>query len=307
MAYNLLAGWGENVAGRTVFGLQIVQKAAGTILLVGLAAFSYFEPEETVKVTGLAGHTAQTQLAIIFIIAQIIGALVASMTMKPVEALIHRLTPQSPAEVLSKPVFLLREALSDPSAALDLAIRELARLTVRLPLLLDHVRAEPDMTTPAPATLRTASATLAGTVKSYLTTLLDNQPGRTELATALLLEDATGNITSLNEAMAELVSTIPQAANLPTTGSLIEALHALLMMVADYTEDLNDPEMVLHLLGDRDQLMEDLRKRLSASSSAAPAMQDAVFRMTILFERVVWLARRLVIDLSQAHRTLSAG
>jgi phosphate:Na+ symporter len=197
-------------------------------------------------------------------------------------------------------VFLLREALSDPSAALDLAIRELARLTVRLPLLLDHVRAEPDRNTPATATLRTASVTLAGTIKSYLTTLLDNQPGRTELATALLLEDATGNITSLNEAIAELVSTIPLAAALPTTGSLIEALHALLMMVADYAEDLDDPEMVLHLLGDRDQLMEDLRQRL-------PAMQDAVFRMTILFERVVWLARRLVIDMSQAQRTLAAG
>ncbi len=307
MAYNLLAGWSENVAGRTVFGLHIVQKAAGSILLVAMVVFSFFEPEETAKITELAGQTAQTQLAVIFIVVQIAGSLVASMTMKPVVALIQRLTPQSQTEVLSKPVFLLREALSDPSAALDLVIRELARLTVRLPSLLDHVRAEPDMTTPVAAILRTASATLAGTIKSYLATLLDNQPGRTELATALLLEDATGNIASLNEAMAELVTTIPQAAKLPTTGSLIEALHALLMMVADYAEDLDDPELVLHLLGDRDQLMEDLRKRVSASSSAAPAMQDAVFRMTILFERVVWLARRLVIDLSQAHRTLSAG
>jgi phosphate:Na+ symporter len=309
MAYNLLAAWSENEAGRMVFGLQVVQKAAGTLLLVALAILSAHKPEEAAAIMGFLGHSPEGQLAIIFAIAQIVGSFIASLTVKPAGALIHRLTPQNPSEVLSKPAFLIREALNDPPAALDLVIRELARLTVRLPLLLDHVRAEPEPGSPPAATLRAASTALAGIIKSYLTSLLDHQPGRAELATALLLEDATGNIAALNEALGELVSTVPAAAALPTTGSLVEALHALMMMVADYAEDPNmdDPEMVLHLLGDRDQLMEDLRQRLSASSSAAPAVQDAVFRMTILFERVVWLARRLVIGLSQAQRALSAS
>jgi phosphate:Na+ symporter len=306
IAYNYLQGSGENVTGRLVFWLQLVQKAGGTVLLAVLAIVAAVSPEKGTAIMRLAGTNAEAQIAIVFTIAQIFGSLVTSVAAKPAEALIRRLTPQSPAEALSQPAFLLREALNDPATALDLAIRELARLSIRIPQMLDHVRAEPDGATPPAGTLRTASVALSGTVKSYLTTLLDNQPGRSELATALLLEDASGNITSLYEALAELVSTVPQAARLQTTGSLIEALHALLTMVAEYAEELDDPEIALDLLGDRDQLMEELRQRLSASASAAPAMQDAVFRMTILFERVVWLARRVVIDLSQAHRTMTA-
>jgi phosphate:Na+ symporter len=307
VAYNLLQGSNENITGRLVFGLQAVQKAGGTVLLVALAVIAAVSPEDGAAIMHLAGNNAEAQIAIVFTLAQIFGSILTSATAQPMEELIRRLTPQSPAEALSQPAFLLREALSDPAAALDLAIRELARLGVRLPLMLDGVRAEADTATPPAATLRTASVALSGTVKSYLATLLDNQPGRSELATALLLDDASGNIISLYDALAELVSTVPQAAKLPTTGSLIEALHALLMLVADYAEELDDPEIALNLLGDRDQLMEDLRQRLSASAAAAPAMQDAVFRMTILFERVVWLARRMVIAISQAQRALTAA
>lgn len=306
LAYNFLQGSSENITGRLVFGVQVVQKAAGTLLLVGLAVDAAVAPEQGSRILSLAGNNPEAQIAIVFTVAQIFGSIVTSLVANPVEAFIRRMSPQSPAEALSQPAFLLREALNDPAAALDLVIREIGRLGARLPQMLDHVRAESDLTTPPPATLQTASLALSGTVKSYLTALLDNQPGRSELATALLLEDAAGNVISLYDTMAELVATVPQAAKLQTTGSLIEALHALLTMVAEYAEDLDDPEMVLDLLGDRDQLMDELRQRLSASASAAPAMQDAVFRMTILFERVVWLARRVVIDLSQAQRALTA-
>jgi hypothetical protein len=34
-------------------------------------------------------------------------------------------------------------------------------------------------------------------------------------------------------------------------------------------------------------------------------MLDALFRMTILFERVIWLARRLVVETRQAQRALA--
>jgi phosphate:Na+ symporter len=52
--------------------------------------------------------------------------------------------------------------------------------------------------------------------------------------------------------------------------------------------------------------MEELRQRLAAGADATPPAQQALFRMTILFERAVWLARRLVTDLSQAQRLLTA-
>ncbi len=306
---NMIMVPGENVPGRLVFLLQAVQKAAGSLLLAAAAIVLEGWPAQAASLTALVGESPSGQIAVIFTIAQVVGALVASLSARPVELLVRRWTPASLAETLAQPAFLLRESLTDPAAALDLAMRELARLSARLPLLLDHVRGERDPATPPAATLCTAGTSLAGTIKSYLAALLDNQPRRAEVATALLLEDAAGNAGALHEALAELAATAPQAAALPTTGSLVEALHALLEVVADHGASLgaDDPEFVLGLLGDRDQLMEELRLRLSSGSGADAEVQNALFRMTILFERAVWLARRLVVGISQAQRAMAAS
>ena len=101
---------------------------------------------------------------------------------------------------------------------------------------------------------------------------------------------------------------VPRAAMLPTTGNLVEALHTLLTVVASHAESFGteDPALALDLLGQRDQLMEELRLRLAAAAESPVGVQDALFRMTILFERAVWLSRRLVLDMSQAQRALAA-
>jgi phosphate:Na+ symporter len=306
---NLVVVPGENGAGRLVFIFQAVQKVAGSVFLAGFAVAASRLPAATESLAMIAGHSVGGQIAVLFTIAQAAGSAVTSLTARPVTALVLRLAPPGAGETLAQPVFLLREALTDPPAALDLAMRELARLSERLPLLLDRVRDEPDAATPPADTLRAAGVSLAGTIKSYLRTLLDNQPGRAEVAAALLLEDATGNAAALHEALAELAGAVPSAAALPTTGNLVEALHALLTVVAGHAESLgtDDPEFALDLLGHRDQLMEELRLRLTSGSGAGPEVQDALFRITILFERVVWLARRLVVDMSQAQRTLSTS
>jgi phosphate:Na+ symporter len=107
----------------------------------------------------------------------------------------------------------------------------------------------------------------------------------------------------------DIAAAAPEAAGLPTAGRLIEAVHALMSVVADHAETLgtDDPDFVLDLLGSRDQLMEELRQRLTQTSEASNEMLDALFRMTILFERVVWPARRLVVETSQAQRVLAQG
>jgi phosphate:Na+ symporter len=136
---------------------------------------------------------AGTQIASLFMLAQLAGGLVTGLTSTPISSLVRRLTPIDEAETLAQPAFLLREALSDPPVALDLAVRELARLSARLPLLLDEVRAEPEPGTPSARTLRAASTALSGAITAYLTNLLDHHPRRSEVATALLLQSAAGN------------------------------------------------------------------------------------------------------------------
>lgn len=297
---------GETTAGRLVFAYQVVQKGVGALLLSAIAVLAACYPETAAHLLVYVGDTPDGQLAIVFLIAQIVGAIGTSVTETPTRLALLRFMPVPAAESLAQPAYLIREALSDPAAALDLSLHELGRLSARLPLMLDHIREDPDRSTPSAAVLRTAGVTLAGAIRSYLASLLDNQPSRPQVATALLLEDAAANAQALHEALAELADASVRAHELPAAGRLIEALHALLGTIADHAEDpeADDPELILSLLGHRDKLMEELRLRLSSQDDVETDAQNALFRMTVLLERIVWLARRLVNDLSQARRSV---
>jgi phosphate:Na+ symporter len=296
----------EGVSGRIVFTLQAVQKAAGTVLLAAAVVLVTLQPAAAPGFAGRFGIGAGAQIALLFMLAQLAGALVTAVGSQPIARLVRRLTRPDEAETLAQPAFLLSEALSDPPAALDLAMRELARLTARLPLLLEHVRAEPEAGAPSAKTLRLAGNGLTRAITDYLTGLLDHHPRRGEVVAALLLQSASGNAGALHEVLAEIAEAAPQAAGLPTAGRLIEALHALMSVVAEYaqTHGADDPDFVLDLLGGRERFMEELRNRLTQGSEASAEMLDALFRMTILFERVIWLARRLVAETRQANRAL---
>ncbi|GAB4071145.1 Na+/Picotransporter [Ancylobacter sonchi] len=303
MLNNALMVPGETMAGRAIFAIQVVQKGAGSLLLAALSVAVAVFPGAFDSVLPADGDT-RAQIAVIFLLAQIGGAFIAALAQGATCRLLERMLPASPAEALAQPAFLLRESLSDPAAALDLTVRELARLADRLPMMLDKVREEADLATPPPATLRVAGVALAGSVKAYLAALLDGQMSRRQVAVALLLDDASMNVSALHEALGEFAEVAGPTQALPTARRLIEALHALLGAVAEHGESLgaDDPELVLSLLGHRDQVMEALRHRLSEQHALTPTQQDALFRMTILFERIVWLARQLVNSLTQAHR-----
>ncbi|MDE1149756.1 MAG: hypothetical protein PW843_24660 [Azospirillaceae bacterium] len=305
---NLMVVPGESGDGRLIFVFQAVQKAGGALFLAVAAVIATEAPDTLQGLADHAGMGVAAEIAVLFTLAQVAGSLVVSLGRNPIATLAARLAPPSAGDTLAQPAFLLREALSDPPVALDLAMRELARLSERLPLLLDHVRAEPDKATPTAQTLRAAGTTLAQAIRTYIRLLLDNQPRQVEVAAALLLEDAVGNAGELHETLAELAATVPAAAALSTTGNLVEALHTLLSVVAGYAESLgaDDADLTLGLLGHRDQLMDELRRRLVSGSDAAAPVQDALFRLTILFERAVWLARRLVVNIGQVQRTLTS-
>jgi phosphate:Na+ symporter len=300
---NALKLRGETAMGLTMFSLQILQKAAGTILLAALAAAAYLPSVSAV----LGSRHPSFQIALIFTIAQLAGALIAASLSAPVASWFARHRRPSSAEILANPQFLLRESLNDPPAAINLALRELARLAARVPLLLDHVRANPDDTAPPTATLRDAGVALTAAIKTYLLNLLDHHPGRDQVAAALLLENATGSIADLHEALAGIATAAPDAASLPAAGRLIESLHVLMGFIADHAASLgaDDPDFVLRLLGDRNAMMTELRQRLATDEGASAEAQDALFRISMLFERAVWLARRFVTDLAQVNTLLA--
>lgn len=295
---------GETRPGRVVFALQVVQKLGGSLLLVALVVFAALRPDLVAALLRNGSGDVGAELALIFLATQIGGALTSALLEGPTRRAVARLLPMNAVETLSQPAFLLREALGDTEAALDLSMREVARLGARLPQMVEHVREEGDVSAPPAAVLRAAGAALTEAIRAYLASLLDARLSRDQVAVALLLDDAANNTGALHEALADYAHEAAAARAVPTAQRLNEALHLLLGAVADHAESLGaeEPELVLGLLGHRDRLMEDLRQRLSSQSDLTAQEQNALFRMTVLFERIVWLARRLVNGLTQVRR-----
>ena len=66
--------------------------------------------------------------------------------------------------------------------------------------------------------------------------------------------------------------------------------------------------MVLSLLGHRDEMTERIRQRVLREDPNMPTKsQEALFAATMLFEGVVWLARRCAILLNPEQATGGQG
>lgn len=248
--------------------------------------------------------------AAVYLLCQLVPALVLAPVYGPLSRLFDRLLPASRVEVLSRPAFLYDQALVDAESALPLVEREQERLIRHLPDYLDGVRAEPPAAGSSaagasvhgpvpPEELHAATRSVARVIESFLTELLDTPLSRGALERGVLVKTRQEIVVSLNDSVHELVRTIAAAPSevraQPLTGNVVESLHALLLTLADVAAH-PEPEsidLLIHLTGDRAELMERIRRTLLRSETPPPyPVQQALFAMTILFERHVWLIRR---------------
>ena len=119
------------------------------------------------------------------------------------------------------------------------------------------------------------------------------------------LQHRAANLNAMHESLEEFAAACLSARQWPSSArvadQMIESLHALLAALVE-SAAANDPdeqELVLSLLGHRDEMMERIRQRVLREDPNMPAKaQEALFAATMLFERVVWLARRCAILLN---------
>lgn len=297
--YAFLARRGE-ATGRHILLFQAVQKLAGTlILLVPFAAYA-----DTVNGLLLAiPFDDAHRLAAAFLLVQIVGSLVCTVALEPVSQALHRLVPPRREDELAKPAFLMDEALDDFGLALDLAEQENHRLLQRLPAMLEQIREGGDRNALGAASYRQAGLAIGGVLRSYLAAILDRQPDPTAILRAMSLQQRVANTISMHEALADFVlaaaASSGSASARATVGHMVESLHMLLGELADASmpDEQDDCRQALLLFGQRDELMERIRKRLLAGGDMAVQAQQALFQATILFERIIWLARDSLLAL----------
>jgi len=286
--------------GRQIALMQALQKSFGFLAVIVVFAVEWLsgQPLLAPAVQALA-DTVPREVAWVFLLYQIAGSTICSLFLTRLTLLLERLLPPTNLEMLAKPVFLSDDALFDPSLALDLALREERRLLVRLPTMLDRVRADGDAQGTSSESLKTASIAVLRGLARYLDAIMEAGPARADIERLMRLQHRTTNLISLFDSLDEFVAGAEKSRRWASSGrvaeQMIEAMHALLGALVDATasEDAGEQQLVLSMLGHRDELMERMRRRVLQENPDLPAeAQEALFATTMLFERIVWLARR---------------
>ncbi len=274
--------------------MQAAQKLAGFVVVLALLVVGYLTGRSLIEgsIASLSGSLSG-QVAWVFLFYQIAGSAVCTVFAGSIITMLERAAPPSDLQELSKPAYLIDDALVEPSFAIELVGREERRLMERLPTMLDAVRADAEgVPIPAP-TLRAAGATIARAMAGYLDVISEGSLGRSDRDRVVRLQHRAANLNAMHEGLDEFVTACLSARQWPSSGrvadQMIELLHALLNTLVDAaaSEDPAERELILSLLGHRDEMMERIRRRVLREDPNMPAKpQEALFAATMLFERL---------------------
>jgi phosphate:Na+ symporter len=286
--------------------MQATQKFAGFAVALLLMAVErvtgrlLIETAVPMLSTSLSG-----QVAWVFLLYQLAGSTLCTIFVGQIIGVLERAAPPSKLQELSKPAYLIEDALVEPSFAIELVGREEQRLLERLPTMLDAVRSDAEGEVIAATALRSGAAAVTRAMASYLESISEGSLDRADRERVVRLQHRTANLNAMHESLDEFVTACLSARRWPSSArvadQMIESLHTLLQALVDAaaSDDPTDHEMILSLLGHRDEMMERIRQRvLREDPNMPPKSQEALFTATMLFERVVWLARKAAVLLS---------
>lgn len=289
--------------GRQLCHAAIQVKALGCLIVGGAAILARLGG---VHIDTLLGGDPTFALSIVFFALQLTGALVVVGLVGLSEALAVRFSPPSQEDRLSRPHFIHDQAVRDPPTALDLVAQETGRLVTQLPALLpDLDQRDADDKAQRQAAWRGAQA-IAGATDHFLTELIDQRLSRTDLDLALRAQTQVELVRALQETLHELGTVVDGFRTPPPlVFNLSESLRAVLFVLADAMPGESmalDLDVLDTLTSDRSDLLERIRRDLAASCAGEDAVTGgeevrALMRATSLFERALWLVRRLCLAL----------
>ena len=294
--------------------IQVVQKFSGFAGILAIMGMEAAAGRSFYADTSYLALHDSGQVAVVFLIYQFMGSLFCTVFLNHIIAILERISPPSPLQELSRPMYLIEEALIEPTFAIELVAREERRLIERLPTTLDQVRAEVEGPAQSSAVLREASTTITRAMSLYMEHILAANLAAEDRERIVRLQHRVTNLSALFEALDEFVTTSLTARKSPASGrvadQMIESLHSLLSAFAEASasEQPDDLQFLLALLGHRDEIMEKIRQRVMRDDPNMPMeSQTAIFAATMLFERIIWLARRNALLLNPAGTNAPAA
>ena len=301
----LLMTWHFTGLARQLALYQMALKTLGTIAMLLLFFIEHYSPVPLLQaLLGLISDNIAIQIALTYVIFQIVSDIVVHFLHHPLSHWLERLAPATEEETLGKPRYLYEEGLGEAASALVLVDKEQNLLLDYLPNYLNDLRSEAPDDGPDHQTLYNANSAVVGECERFLAKLMDSSRGRENFEQAIVLKTRNDLLRTLQETLHELAGYAANGQNNPEVEGLMrnlaESLHLLLITLNDAaaSKDPDDLAMLRMLTRDRSDMMEGIRRRLLNSS---PEAQQCAFAATSLFERAVWVIGRYVLQLTPSQ------
>ena len=297
--------------GRQLAFIQLAVTALGVLILLPLLLLAQAaDARGSASVIARLGGSAAEQVAVAFLILQVVSAVSAGMFSRVLLTMAGRLFPPSLRDVLSKPHFIYEQALDEPETALDLVEQEQARVLVLLPRLLDPLRAaEVDGTPYQHQELLEACTNVAGECAGFIDRLMARAQSHSALERVMSVRARNELLVHMMEGCHDFVDWLgddfPEPAARALRESLVEGLCTVLLVLSDAADDgahrgEHDYAIALALTSDRASVMEGVRAGfIGAERGLGPDSQTRLLPATSVFERVIWLANRYAIALDR--------
>lgn len=251
-------------------------------------------------VLGSTGFRFETQLAFGFLLQRSLCVVVALVLGPWAPALLERLAPEPREDELARMRFLGDTALETPEIAVDLARMEQLGLLAATPSLLDDARSDATERHGLDRTALVASLhTLDGEIAAFLRLLVERSgPGvdSVRLIHANGRQEAIGDFVDALSRLGDEVRRLPEGTQARRIGGMLAdstdlLIHAL--VEAFRTGSRADCDAVMALTESRSSRMDRIRA-LASDEDAAATDHAALLYATSLFERLSFLARRMV-------------
>lgn len=296
----LLASGGLEGTGRQLCYVHVLVKAVGC-LLVGLlfagAVAAGGEPLAWLSAAG--GGRASASVSVLFLLLQVAGAVPVAFLRDAAETIAARFSPPTVEDDAARPRFITEQALEDPATALDLSEREAARLVRLLPLLLPDLDRGLDGEAAVRLGMWRGGASVGLAIEHFLADLIARGMPRESLRIALHHQSLMETVRTLQDTLHDFTEVIEGFEDIPPLAfNLSEALRAIVLSLADATDAGNDDlDLIIALAADRSELLNRIRRQLAATAMGSEADTRQLLLATSLFERAVWLVRRIAVAL----------
>lgn len=301
--------------GRQLSIYQALLKIAGVAAMVPMLVLwglGKTSPADLLASFGVAPHV---QVAIVYLIVQVAAIVVLAPIGGPVERWLARRSPITLQEKLSRPKYLFDGAYRDPETAAALVAREQERQVSFLAGYLEPFREDSEVADPLPpAHLRNANAQVMREIDDCLKCSLERAGASRALHGLVNLQNRNAQITALQNDLLEFSNLLAAArarrVEHRMIGHLVEATHVVVSMTASVMAedcDRDTLDLMKQLTGDRPELMDRVRRSLAEAAEVSAEAQELLFNVTMLFKRILWEMRHLLLLLEPAGTAAVAG